>query len=110
MRAKIIFLMLLIVLFSSLGSALDTSLSVYETGSDNQTYVGTDMIFYANYSSDDGFNLGQVMYRNPTDLTTGYYVRAFDPNGVGNKTALVYSESANIRAHYANENFAKLGR
>jgi hypothetical protein len=103
MNYKIILIFFIIIASSGMASAqLTTSLSMYDDGQDNSSYTSEWTKFYANYSSDDGYNLGQVLYRNPTDLGTSYSVTAFDPAGTGNKTAIAFSESDNIRAHYAN--------
>ncbi len=98
----VIGIMLILVGFNFVSASYATSINIYEGGSDNLTYVGDWTTFYANYSSEEGYDLGQVLYRNPSDLGTSYSVAAFDHNGVGNKTEIVFSESDNIRAYYAN--------
>ncbi|MCA9488025.1 MAG: hypothetical protein KC516_03630, partial [Nanoarchaeota archaeon] len=93
---------ILILNFSLVLAVHSTELDFYESERDNYTSPGVETTFYANYSSTEGFDLGQTTYKNPVDLGTGYAVVSFDPNGTGNRTAFVYSTADDVTAYYAN--------
>ena len=110
---EVIFLLILINLVSAQYS---TSLEIFDSEQDEEAQTqsnnakvlaGEWVTFYANYSSDDGFNLGQVLWRNNSDLTDGYLIRAIDFYGTGNKTGIVYSVADNIYAFYGNNGTQK---
>ena len=100
-KATILLLTLTILTTFSLATYA-TSINAYETNNDDQVYLSEWTTFYANFTSDDGFNLGQVEYRNPSTFGTSYAIGGFDPDGTGNKTAIAFSETDDIYAYYSN--------
>ena len=107
----IIEVILLLLLADSVCAEWATSLDIFDSEADDETQIqsndvkvlaGETVTFYANYSSNDGFDLGAVTFRNTTDLGDGYIVRAIDFNGIGNKTGFVYSVLDYVYGFYGN--------
>lgn len=92
-----------------------TSLSVFDQEQDNESesqssdsdvYVNEWTKFYANYTSDDGYDIGEILYLT-NDLTTyGPVIRAVDVNDDGKRQELVYGGTDSVYAYYPNGTLA----
>lgn len=101
---------LTIFLLNFISGIYPTSLEIFDSEQDSEIQLqsnnekilaGENAIFYANYSSLDGYDLGQILWRS-NDLGTGYFIRSIDLYGSGNRTGIIYSVGDSIYAFYSN--------
>ncbi|OYT36042.1 hypothetical protein B6U91_01955, partial [Candidatus Pacearchaeota archaeon ex4484_71] len=93
--------------FGFVSAVHDTSLQIYEEGNDNRSLPGEWTTFYANYTSDEGYNLGQILYRNPEVVGGGNYYPEkspilFDWDGDGVRTDIALHSPGVFKAFYYN--------
>jgi len=110
-----IFFLVGIFMISFVSAEYATSLEIFDSENDSeiqsqsndvQVNAGETTTFYANYSSDDGYDIGEVVWTNGADLGSGYAVCALDLDGDGNKTDFAYNENDEIYVYYENRTLA----
>jgi len=105
------FVFVVLFLVGVVSATYSTTLDLFDSEIDSEThifgnksvsYVNDWVVFYANYSSDDGYDIGQVLWESADLGDIGRVVQGFDNDNDGNKDDILVSETDSVYAFYNN--------